>query len=82
MRGPRDSRPVDGPLGPHQLEAAIAAVHDEAPTASHHLLSGRAHVLEMAGDHDAARAGYRETARRTTSEPERRHLLTRAARLG
>jgi hypothetical protein len=36
----------------------------------------------MAGDRDAARAGYREAARRTTSEPERRHLLTRAARLG
>ena len=127
-----------GPLGPYQLQAAIAAVHDEAPTAeatdwpqilslyallervapnpmatlnravalamvqgpaaglavldtlstddriaaSHRLLSVRAHLLEMAGDHDAARAGYREAARRTTSEPERRHLLTRAARLG
>jgi RNA polymerase sigma factor (sigma-70 family) len=127
-----------GPLGPYQLQAAIAAVHDEAPSAeatdwpqilalyallervapnpmatlnravalamvqgpaaglavldtlssddriaaSHHLLSVRAHLLEMAGDHDAARAGYREAARRTTSEPERRHLLTRAARLG
>jgi RNA polymerase sigma factor (sigma-70 family) len=129
---------LTGPLGPYQLQAAIAAVHDEAPTAeatdwpqilalyallervapnpmatlnravalamvqgpaaglavldtlstddriaaSHHLLSVRAHLLEMAGDHDAARAGYREAARRTTSEPERRHLLTRAARLG
>ncbi|MBE8520414.1 RNA polymerase sigma factor [Amycolatopsis sp. H6(2020)] len=127
-----------GPVGPYQLQAAIAAVHDEAPTAeatdwpqilalytvlervapnpavtlnravavaevrgpaaglalleglsaderlssSHHLVSVRAHLQEMAGDHDAARAGYREAARRTTSEPERRHLLTRAARLG
>jgi predicted RNA polymerase sigma factor len=100
-----------GPLGPYQLQAAIAAVHDEAPTAeatdwaqilglytllermapnsmatlnravalamvqgpaaglavldtlstderiaaSHHLVSVRAHLLEMAGDHDAAR---------------------------
>jgi predicted RNA polymerase sigma factor len=126
-----------GPIGPYQLQAAIAAVHDEAPTAevtdwpqilalytvlervapnptvtlnravavaevrgpaaglalldalsadqrlsaSHHLVSVRAHLLEMAGDHDAARAGYREAARRTTSEPEKRHLLTRAARL-
>ncbi|MFI5592290.1 RNA polymerase sigma factor [Amycolatopsis sp. NPDC051758] len=126
-----------GPIGPYQLQAAIAAVHDEAPTAevtdwpqilalytvlervapnptvtlnravavaevhgpaaglalldavsaderssaSHHLVSVRAHLLEMAGDHDAARAGYQEAARRTTSEPERRHLLTRAARL-
>ena len=127
-----------GPIGPYQLQAAIAAVHDEAPTAevtdwpqilalytvlervapnptvtlnravalamvegpaaglalldalsgderipaSHHLVSVRAHLLEMVGDHDAAHAGYHEAARRTTSEPERRHLLTRAARLG
>ena len=137
-RGPSDQRPVDGPLGPYQLQAAIAAVHDEAPTAeatdwaqilalytllervapnpmatlnravalamvqgpaaglavldtlstderiaaSHHLVSVRAHLLAMAGDRDAARASYREAARRTISEPERRHLLTRAARLG
>jgi RNA polymerase sigma factor (sigma-70 family) len=128
----------NGPLGPYQLQAAIAAVHDEAPSAEatdwaqilalytllertapnpmvslnravalamvrgpaaglavldslstderiagfHHLVSVRAHLLEMAGDRDAARSGYREAARRTTSEPERRHLLTRAARLG
>ncbi|MEV6638607.1 DUF6596 domain-containing protein [Amycolatopsis sp. NPDC051371] len=126
-----------GLIGPYQLQAAIAAVHDEAPTAevtdwpqilalytvlervapnptvtlnravavaevhgpaaglalldalsadqrlsaSHHLVSVRAHLLEMAGDLGAARAGYREAARRTTSEPEKRHLLTRAARL-
>ena len=128
----------NGPLGPYKLQAAIAAVHDEAPSAeatdwaqilalytvlertapnpmvalnravalamvrgpaaglavldslstderiagSHRLVSVRAHLLEMAGDRHAARSGYREAARRTTSEPERRHLLTRAARLG
>ncbi|MEA5360793.1 DUF6596 domain-containing protein [Amycolatopsis sp., V23-08] len=127
-----------GPIGPYQLQAAIAAVHDEAPAAeatdwpqilalytvlekvapnpavtlnravavaevhgpaaglalleavsaddriaaSHHLVSVRAHLLELAGNHNAARAGYQEAARRTTSEPERRHLLGRAARLG
>jgi RNA polymerase sigma factor (sigma-70 family) len=127
----------NAPLGPYQLQAAIAAVHDEAHSAEgtdwaqilalynllertapnpmvslnravalamvrgpaaglavldtlstderragfHHLVSVRAHLLEMAGDRDAARSGYREAARRTTSEPERRHLLTRAARL-
>jgi predicted RNA polymerase sigma factor len=127
-----------GPIGPYQLQAAIAAVHDEAASAEatdwpqilglytllertapnprvslnravalamvrgpaaglavlddlstddriaglHRFVSVRAHLLEMAGDHDAARSGYREAARRTTSEPERRHLLTRAARLG
>ena len=128
----------NGPLGPYKLQAAIAAVHDEAPSAeatdwaqilalytvlertapnpmvalnravalamvrgpaaglavldslstderiagSHRLVSVRAHLLEMAGDRQAARSSYREAARRTTSEPERRHLLTRAARLG
>ena len=128
----------NGPLGPYQLQAAIAAVHDEAPSAeatdwaqilalytvlertapnpmvslnravalamvrgpaaglavldslstderiagSHHLVSVQAHLLEMTGDRQAARSSYREAARRTTSEPERRHLLTRAARLG
>jgi hypothetical protein len=36
----------------------------------------------MAGDHDAAAAGYRAAARRTTSLPEQRYLEARAARLG
>jgi RNA polymerase sigma factor (sigma-70 family) len=125
------------PLGPYQLQAAIAAVHDEAPSAEdtdwaqilalyevldqvapnpmatlnravavaevhgpaagldllatldddarvadhHRLLAVRAHLLERAGDLDAARAAYREAARRTTSRPEQRHLDARAARL-
>jgi RNA polymerase sigma factor (sigma-70 family) len=126
-----------GPIGPYQLQAAIAAVHDEAPraqdtdwpqvlalyellerlspnpmvtlnhavalamvrgpragldlletldaddrVASHHRLDAvRAHLLEMAGDLSAARAGYRRAARRTTSLPEQRYLEARAARL-
>jgi RNA polymerase sigma factor (sigma-70 family) len=128
---------ASGPLGPYQLQAAIAAVHDEAgraedtdwpqilalydllgrlapnpmvtlnravavamvhgPTAglaslealdtdgrmatSHRLESVRAHLLEMAGDLDGARAGYLAAARRTTSIPERRYLEGRAVRL-
>jgi RNA polymerase sigma factor (sigma-70 family) len=124
-------------LGPYQLQAAIAAVHDEAPSAQdtdwpqilalyellarvapnpmvtlnhavavamvhgprgglellatldadermagHHRLEAvRAHLLEMAGDHAAASAGYRAAARRTTSLPEQRYLEARAARL-
>ena len=129
-------------LGPYQLQAAIAAVHDEAPRAEdtdwpqvlalyglleqglarrgtpnpvvtlnravavamvhgpsaglalldtlegdervgrhHRLLSVRAHLLELDGDVDSARAGYLEAARRTTSLPEQRHLRARAARL-
>ncbi|GAA1018086.1 RNA polymerase sigma24 factor [Acrocarpospora pleiomorpha] len=125
------------PLGPYQLQAAVAAVHDEAPRAEdtdwpqilglyellarlspgpmvtlnqaiavamvhgpaaglallesldgdtrvngHHRLEAvRAHLLEMSGDLPAARARYREAARRTTSLPERRYLQERAARL-
>ena len=125
------------PLGPYQLQAAIAAVHDEAAdaedtdwpqivglydllsglwpnpmvtlnhavavamvrgpeaglellaplddddrTAGHHRLHAvRAHLREMAGDVDGARAGYREAARRTSSLPEQRYLEARAARL-
>ncbi len=125
------------PIGPYQLQAAIAAVHDEAPTADdtdwpqvlslydllarmapnpmvalnravavamvqgpeaglaaladldgderlaqhHRLHAVRAHLHEMVGDLDAARAGYRLAARLTTSRPEQRYLESRAARL-
>jgi RNA polymerase sigma factor (sigma-70 family) len=125
------------PIGPYQVQAAIAAVHAEAARADdtdwpqilalyellerispnpmvtlnhavalamvrgpragldlletldaddrlaeHHRLDAvRAHLLELAGDHAAARAGYRTAARRTTSLPERRYLEARAARL-
>jgi RNA polymerase sigma factor (sigma-70 family) len=123
-----------GPLGPYQLQAAIAAVHAEAPSAeetdwqeivalyglleriapsptvalnravavgmahgpqaglealasvqgldsSHRVEAVRAHLLEMAGDAEAARTAYRLAAQRTTSLPERRYLEGRAARL-
>jgi predicted RNA polymerase sigma factor len=50
--------------------------------AGHHRLDAvRAHLLEMAGDLDAARSSYRAAARRTTSLPEQRYLEDRAARL-
>jgi len=124
-------------LGPYQLQAAIAAVHDEAATADdtdwlqvlalydvlaavapnpmvtlnhavaramvlgpeaglemlatldgdermaehHRLYAVRAHLHEMGGDTEAARAGYLEAARRTASTPERRYLEGRASRL-
>ena len=126
------------PLGPYQLQAAIAAVHDEAARAEdtdwrqilvlyellervapspvvtlnhavavamvrgpraglellatldgddrlagHHRLDAvRAHLLELAGDRQAAREHYRAAARATTSLPEQRYLESRAARLG
>jgi RNA polymerase sigma factor (sigma-70 family) len=124
-----------GPLGPYQLQAAIAAVHAEAPTAQetdwpqilalytllervapnpmvrlnhavalamvrgpragldllssldgelagqHRLDAVRAHLLELAGDMPAAKAGYQRAARRTRSLPEQRYLTGRAARI-
>jgi RNA polymerase sigma factor (sigma-70 family) len=125
-----------GPVGPYQVQAAIAAVHAEAPRAAdtdwpqilslydllsvlapnpmvtlnrvvalamvsgphagldlltsldtdeqlagHHRVDAvRAHLLDMAGDPDAARAAYQEAARKTTSVPEQRYLRARAAR--
>ncbi|MER7846597.1 DUF6596 domain-containing protein [Kitasatospora sp. NPDC096077] len=124
-------------LGPYQLQAAIAALHDEAPstgetdwrqintlykilerlapnpmaslnravavavidgpraglalldelaaddriTDHHRLHAVRAHLLERAGDHSAARETYHRAARGTTSLTERHYLETRAARL-
>jgi RNA polymerase sigma factor (sigma-70 family) len=126
------------PLGPYQLQAAIAAVHDEAVTAAatdwpqilalydmfdrsadnpmvtlnravalamvrgpeaglallapldgdgrvaghHRLAAVRGHLYELAGDEDAARAAYREAARRTTSLPEQRYLDAKARSVG
>jgi RNA polymerase sigma factor (sigma-70 family) len=125
------------PVGPYQLQAAIAAVHDEARTAgetdwpqilalyevleqvspgpvvtlnravavarvhgpraglaligtldedermahNHRLEAVRAHLLERAGDIDAARRSYELAARMTASLPERHYLALRAARL-
>jgi RNA polymerase sigma factor (sigma-70 family) len=126
-----------GSIGSYQLQAAIAAVHDEAARAEdtdwpqifalYGLLEGisdnpmvalnhaiaaamvhgpvvglellktldsdarmgghyrldavRAHLLEMAGDHERAIVHYRAAAERTTSIPERNYLTTKAARL-
>ena len=126
-----------GAVGPYQLQAAIAAVHDEAKTseetdwpqilalygllkrmsdnpmvalnhavaagmvhgpragldllkaldeddrlAGHYRIAAvRGHLLERAGDVDAAIEHYRAAAERTTSIPERDYLLTQAVRL-
>ena len=126
-----------GPAGPYQLQAAIAALHDEAPTAEatdwpqimalyevlmrlsdnpvvrlnhavavamvrgpraglellgalggdgrmtedHRLHAVRAHLLERAGDGEAARDAYLAAAARTGNLPQQRYLHARAARL-
>ena len=70
---------VDGPRAGLELLATLDG--DERLAGHHRLDAVRAHLLEMAGDHGAARAGYRAAARRTTSLPEQRYLEARAARL-
>jgi RNA polymerase sigma factor (sigma-70 family) len=128
---------ANAPIGPYQLQAAIAAVHDEATRyadtdwpqilglyellhsiepwpmvtlnrivavamvhgpraglaqldaaqadpalAGHHRVDAvRAHLLDLAGDRQAARAHYELAARRTLSVPEQRYLEARAAQL-
>ncbi len=124
-----------GPVGQYQLQAAIAAVHDEAVTAAdtdwpqilalydvltrvdpgpvvalnravavamvhgpraglaelgaldaqlsghHRLHAVRAHLLELAGETDAAIAEYTHAARLSRSIPEQHYLALRAAEL-
>jgi predicted RNA polymerase sigma factor len=53
------------------------------PLAGHHRLHAtRAHLLEMAGQPDAAIAEYQTATTRTTSLPEQDYLIKQAARLG
>jgi RNA polymerase sigma factor (sigma-70 family) len=54
---------------------------DERLAREHRLDAVRAHLLEMAGEHERAAAYYLAASRRTASLPERRYLAARAARL-
>jgi RNA polymerase sigma factor (sigma-70 family) len=68
--------------GPSKGLELLRALDSDARVAGHHRLDAvRAHLLEMAGDHQAAVTHYRIAARRTTSIPERNYLITQAARL-
>ena len=68
--------------GPEAALERLSTLDDDARVATHHRLDAvRAHLLEMAGDRAAARAGYLAAARSTTSLPERRYLEGRAALL-
>jgi hypothetical protein len=70
---------VEGPTARLELLASLEA---NGRLAAHHRLDAvRAHLLEMAGDHTAARAHDEAAARRTTSLPQRRYLAARAAGL-
>ena len=55
---------------------------DERLSDHHRLAAVRAHLLEMAGETEAAIAEYRAAARGTTNLAEQRYLTMRAARLG
>ena len=70
---------VRGPQAGLHLLASVEA--DSRLAGSHRPDAVRAHLLEMAGDHAAARTSYEAAARHTTSLPERRYLETRAYRL-
>ena len=68
---------ADGPA------AGLAVLDTVAERLSGHyrLDAVRAHLLELAGDKEAAQAHYRAAAARTTSLPEQRYLSAQAARL-
>jgi RNA polymerase sigma factor (sigma-70 family) len=69
--------------GPQAGLDLLASVESDSRTATHHRLAAvRAHMLEMAGDLEAAQRDYLLAARRTMSLPERRYLELRAARAG
>ena len=70
---------VNGPAAGLEL---IEALDGDERLAEHYRLDAvRAHLHEMAGDHEAAIAHYQAAAARTSSIPERNYLTTRAARL-
>ncbi|MGW6508716.1 RNA polymerase sigma factor, partial [Streptomyces niveus] len=68
--------------GPRAGLALLEPLGSEGRLTGHHrLYAVRAHLLERAGDHEAALADYLTAARLTTSLPEQRYLQDRAARL-
>jgi len=68
---------VDGPAA-----GLVILDHLDTLLAGHHRLAAvRAHLLEMAGDREAALAHYRIAATRTTNIAERDYLTTQASRL-
>jgi len=70
---------VQGPLLGLEL---LKTLDTDARMSGHYRLAAvRAHLHEMAGDHERAIGYYRAAAERTTSIPERNYLITKAARL-
>jgi len=68
---------VDGPQAALEL---LATAEADPALASHYRVDAvRAHLLDLTGDHGAARIHYERAARRTLSLPEQRYLEWRAA---
>jgi len=68
--------------GPTRGLELLNALDADGRLAGHHRLHAvRAHLLELAGDYQAAISHYRTAAERTTNLPERNYLVTQAARL-
>jgi predicted RNA polymerase sigma factor len=70
---------VHGPLKGLQLLADLE--HDERLKDNHRLDAVRAHLLETAGERDAAVKLYRVAAVKTNSIPEKNYLMLKAAKL-
>jgi predicted RNA polymerase sigma factor len=68
--------------GPHAGLDELAAAEAAPAFAGYYRIDAvRAHLLDLAGDRDSARAHYRRAALRTLSVPEQRYLAARAARI-
>lgn len=70
---------TDGPEAGLAKLTALAA--DERMARHHRLAATRAHLLELSGKTQDARADYLLASRLTTSLPEQRYLRARADRL-
>jgi RNA polymerase sigma factor (sigma-70 family) len=70
---------VQGPAAGLDLLATLD--RDDRMAQHHRVAAVRAHLQQLAGDHGAAEASFRDAARSSTSLPERRYLEARAARL-
>jgi predicted RNA polymerase sigma factor len=68
--------------GPEAGLDGLTTAETEPALAGHHRVAAvRAHLLDMAGDHEAAVTHYRLAAEHTDSVPEQRYLEARAAQL-
>ncbi len=68
--------------GPHAGLQQLAVAQADPALAGHHRVDAvRAHLLDMAGEKEAARAYYRLAAAGTLNIPEQRYLESRAAQL-